>query len=303
MATIRLLEYEVIFHWTALVLYLFSSIFFMEFAAGRKEKVVRIGIWLALTGLIIHTAALGARWYAVGHGPYLQKAESFSSIVWVAMVIFLFFYYKAPRLKGVGLVVLPSCLLMMIIGLVYNEWLGNFIGQALEHGRPGIEIGMYAKEGILNPPPTFHGTWFVIHVTATIVAMGAILISMSTAILYLIKKRKREADLYLNLPSLEVIDNYSYKFIGYGFITWTIMIVTGAVWAEQAWGRYWAWDTIQIWSLITWLFMGGYLHLRRFFKWQGERSAWFLMGCVLLSILTLFVIPLVMTTVHSGYLR
>lgn len=303
METMQLLKYEVIFHWIALSFYLFSSIFFMDYVASRREKAVKLALWLALIGLIAHSIALGVRWYAVGHGPYLQKAESFSSIVWVAMVMFLVFGYKVPKLKGVGFVVLPCCLLMMILGLVYNQWLADFIGQALEHGRSGIETGLYSKEGIMRPPSTFHGIWFVIHITSTIVAMGAILISLSTAILYLVKKRKTESEFYTRLPSLNVIDDYSYKFIGFGFISWTVMIVTGAIWAEQAWGRYWGWDTIEIWSLITWLFMGIYLHLRRFFKWQGERASWFLVACVILSIFTLFVIPSLTTTIHSEYLK
>ncbi len=231
--------------------YLFSSIFFMDYVASRREKGMKIGLWLALIGLAVHSVALGVRWYAVGHGPYLQKAESFSSIVWMAVVMFLLFSYKAPRLRCVGFVVLPICLIMMILGLVYNQWLANFIGQALEHGRSGIETGFYSKEGIMKPPPTFHGIWFVTHITSTIVAMGAILISLSTAILYLVKKKKTESEFYMRLPSLNVIDDYSYKFIGFGFISWTVMIVTGAMWAEQAWGRYWGWDTIEIWSLIT----------------------------------------------------
>ncbi|MCL4490855.1 MAG: cytochrome c biogenesis protein CcsA [Nitrospirae bacterium] len=303
METMQLLKYEVIFHWIALSFYLFSLIFFVDYVASRREKAVKIALWLALIGLITHTIALGVRWYAVGHGPYLQKAESFSSIVWVAMAMFLFFSYKVPRLRGIGFVVLPTCLLMMVLGLVYNQWLGNFIGYALEHGRAGIETGLYSKEGIMKPPPTFHGIWFVIHITSTIVAMGAILISLSTAILYLLKRKKTETEFYRRLPSLEVIDNYSYKFIGFGFISWTIMIVTGAIWADQAWGRYWGWDTIEIWSLITWLFMGIYLHLRRFFRWHGEKSSWFLVACVIVSVFTLFVIPSLTATIHSEYLK
>lgn len=303
METIQLLKYEVIFHWIALSLYLFSSIFFADYVSSRREKAAKIALWLALIGLAGHSVALGVRWYAVGHGPYLQKGESFSSIVWVAMVMFLFFSYKVPRLRGIGFVVLPSCLLMMILGLVYNQWLADFIGQALEHGRTGIETGLYSKEGIMKPPPTFHGIWFVIHITSTIVSMGAILIALSTAILYLLKRRRSEVEFYRKMPSLEVIDDYSYKFTGLGFILWTVMIVTGAIWAEQAWGRYWGWDTIEIWSLITWLFMGIYLHLRRFFKWQGERASWFLVVCVVLSISTLFIIPSLTTTVHSEYMK
>jgi ABC-type transport system involved in cytochrome c biogenesis permease subunit len=295
METVQLLKYEVIFHWLALALYLFSSIFFIDRAMARKEKGLKIAFWLAAAGLISHTIAAGVRWYAVGHGPYLQKMESMSSIAWVAMAVFMFVSYKIPKLRGTGFVVLPSCVFIMLVGLVYNQWLAVFIGQALEHGRLDIEVGLYSKDGLMKVPPTYDGIWFIVHVTSTIIAMGAILISLSTSVLYLLKKRKAENEFYVRLPSLDAMDDYSYKFIGIGFILWNIMIVTGAIWAEQVWGKYWSWDTIQIWSVITWLLMGIYLHLRRFFKWQGERASWLLVVCVILSVVTLFVIPALTT--------
>jgi ABC-type transport system involved in cytochrome c biogenesis permease subunit len=302
MENLQLIKYEIIFHWIALLFYIFSTVFFVDHIISKREKDLNIGLWLALIGLIIHSVALGVRWYAVGHGPYLQKAESFSSIVWVAMVMFLVFSYKVPKLKVIGFIFLPCCIIMMFLGLVYNPGVANFIAQALEHGRSEVEKGLYSREGFIKPPPTFHGIWFVSHITTTIVAMGAILISLSTAILYLVKNKKPETEFYKKLPSLDVIDNYSYKFAGLGFISWTIMVVTGAIWAEQSWGRYWGWDPIETWSLITWLFLGIYLHLRRFFKWQGVKASLFIIVCVIFSIFTLFVIPFLTKTIHSEYL-
>ena len=298
---VQLLKYEVIFHWAALFFYIFSAVFFIDYLFSKKAKGLNAGLWLALIGLIAHSIALGVRWYAVGHGPYLQKTESFSSIVWVAMFMFLVFSYKVPKLKCIGFVILPCCVLMMLLGLVYNQWFADYIGQALEHGRIDVERGLYSTEGMIKPPPTFHGIWFITHITSTIVAMGAILISLSTAMFYLLKKKKMEVEFYKKLPSLEIIDNYSYKFAGFGFIAWTVMVVTGSIWAEQSWGRYWGWDPIETWSLITWLFLGIYLHLRRFFKWEGVKASWFMIVCVIFSILTLFVIPFLTKTIHSEY--
>ncbi|HUV50330.1 MAG TPA: cytochrome c biogenesis protein CcsA [Anaerolineae bacterium] len=299
METIQLLKYEVIFHWIALFFYLFSTIFFVRHVVFKNEKSLNVGLWLALIGLIPHTIALGIRWYAVGHGPYLQQMESFSSTVWVSMVIFLVCVYKVPRLKSLGFVILPCCLAMMILGIISNPWVSDQLAQTLDHGR--LEKGIYARSGVAKVPPTFCGIWFVIHITFTIVAVGAILISLSTAIFYLLKKKKGENEFYNKLPSLEALDAYSYKYAGFGFISWTIMVVSGSLWAEQSWGRYWGWDPIETWSLITLLLFGIYLHLRRFFKWQGEKAAWFIVVCIAFAIATLFIIPFVMTTVHSQY--
>lgn len=277
MEPIQLLKYEVTLHWMAVSFYVVSTVFFVYCIAFQKEKSLNVGLWLALIGLVPHAMALGLRWYAVGHGPYLQKMETFSSIVWVVIVMFLVFSYKVPKLKGIGFVILPCCLLMMTIGLFSN---------------PEIK----------KLPPTFRGVWFIIHIISSDLAAGAILIALGTAIFYLLKKKKGEAEFYKKLPSLEVLDTYSYKFAGFGFISWGIMVASGALWADQSWGRYWAWDPIETWSLITWLLFGIYLHLRRFFKWQGNRAAWLMVVCVIFSILTLFVIPFVMATIHSEYL-
>jgi len=276
METIQLLKYELILHWITLSFYAVSMVFFVYCVALRREKGLNVGLWLALMGLIIHSIALGVRWYAVGHGPYLQKMEGLSSFAWVAMVTFLVFSYKIPKLKGIGFVALPCCFLMMTVGLFSNP-------------------------GIAKLPPTFRGVWFVIHIISSDLAVGAILIALGTAIFYLLKKRKGKDEFYRKLPSLEVLDTYSYKFAGFGFISWTIMVASGALWADESWGRYWGWDPIETWSLITWLLFGIYLHLRRFFEWQGEKAAWLMVVCVIFSVITLFVIPFVMTTVHSEY--
>lgn len=277
METIHLLKYEVILHWIALSFYIVSAVFFVYCVAFQREKGLNVGLWLAMIGLIPHSIALCVRWYAVGHGPYLLKMESFSAIVWVVMVMFLAFSYKVPKLKTIGFVVLPCCLLMMTLGLL-------------------------SEPSVAKVPPTFRGVWFVIHISSNVVAVGAILIALSTAIFYLLKKKKEEAEFYKKLPSLEVLDTYSYKFAGFGFIFWGIMVASGALWADQSWGRYWGWDPIETWALITWLLFGIYLHLRKFFKWQGEKAAWLMVVCVIFSIVTLFVIPFVMTTIHSEYL-
>jgi ABC-type transport system involved in cytochrome c biogenesis permease subunit len=203
--------------------------------------------------------------------------ETYSAITWTAIVMFLGFSHKVPRLKSIGFVVLPCTLLMLILGLLSGP-------------------------SVAKVPATFQGAWFIIHIASGIVVVGAILITLSTSIFYLLKQKKDENEFYRKLPSLEVLDTYSYKYAGFGFIFWTIMVASGALWANQSWGRYWGWDPIEAWSLVTWLLFGIYLHLRRFFKWQGEKAAWFMVICALFSVLTMFVIPFVMKTVHSEYL-
>jgi len=276
METIQLLKYEVIFHWVAVCFYVVSMVFFVYCVAFQKEKSLRVGFLLALIGLFPHSVAIGVKWYAVGHGPYLHKMEGFSSLAWVALVMFLLSSFRVPKLKGIGFVVLPCCFLVMTAGL-FSE--------------PGME----------KLPPTFSSVWLIIHIGFTKLAVGALLIALGTAVFYLLKKNKEETEFYKKLPSLEALDDYSYKFAGFGFVFWTVMVASGALWAHESWGRYWGWDPIETWSLITWLLFGVYLHLRRFFGWKGKKAAWLIVFVFISSIVTLFVIPFVMETVHSEY--
>jgi ABC-type transport system involved in cytochrome c biogenesis permease subunit len=300
MVNIQLFDkYEVIFHWIALFFYLFATVFFVRHVVLQKEKSLPVALWLTFIGLIPHSIGLGVRWYAVGHGPYLQKMESFSSTAGVCIAMFLIFAHKVPKLKSTGLVVLPCCVVMMVLGFAYHPWVTELLTWALDSGPSGK--GIYAGPEIAKVPPTFSGIWFISHISSTIVAVGAILIALSTAIFYLLKKNRAENGFYQRLPSLEVLDSYSYMFAGFGFISWTIMVISGALWADQSWGRYWGWDPIETWSLVTWLLFGIYLHLRRFFRWRGESAAWLLVVCFVFSIVTLFVIPFVTTTIHLEY--
>jgi cytochrome c-type biogenesis protein CcsB len=72
---------------------------------------------------------------------------------------------------------------------------------------------------------------------------------------------------------LETVDIWSYRIIGLGFPFLTIGIISGAVWANEAWGSYWSWDPKETWALITWLIFAIYLHSRLLKGWQGEKAA------------------------------
>lgn len=104
------------------------------------------------------------------------------------------------------------------------------------------------------------------------------------------------------LPPPDTIDELSVKFVGVGFIFLSIMIAAGSIWANEAWGRYWGWDPIETWSLITWLVYAGYLHSRYTLGWRGRRSAWFAVAALPFILFTLFGVPSVYNSIHGAYL-
>ena len=104
------------------------------------------------------------------------------------------------------------------------------------------------------------------------------------------------------LPSPAMLDDYCYRVTAFGFITLTIMIITGSIWANNSWGSYWDWDPTETWSLVVWFVYGIYLHGRITFRWKGFISAWYIIGAFIFSIVAFFIIPYFVKSLHSQYM-
>jgi ABC-type transport system involved in cytochrome c biogenesis permease subunit len=105
------------------------------------------------------------------------------------------------------------------------------------------------------------------------------------------------------VPGSAVLDAYTVRFVGFGFLFWTITIAAGAIWANQSWGRYWGWDPIETWSLIAWLVYGLFLHARLFFRLRPASTAWCSVGAFAVFILTLLILPFLIPSMHSAYFQ
>lgn len=126
--------------------------------------------------------------------------------------------------------------------------------------------------------PALKSTWLVIHVSAAIISGGVFLLANFIAGTYLILDRyeqKGARPVWMQkLPSLESLDNFSYRLIALVFPLWTFSVIAGAIWAEAAWGRYWGWDPKETWAFITWVAYAAYLHARVTIGWRGRKAAW-----------------------------
>jgi len=126
--------------------------------------------------------------------------------------------------------------------------------------------------------PALKSTWLVIHVSAAIISGGVFLLANFIAGTYLILDRyeqKGARPIWMQkLPSLESLDNFSYRLIALVFPLWTFSVIAGAIWAEAAWGRYWGWDPKETWAFITWVAYAAYLHARVTIGWRGRKAAW-----------------------------
>lgn len=126
--------------------------------------------------------------------------------------------------------------------------------------------------------PALKSPWLVIHVSAAIISGGVFLLANFIAATYLILDRYEQKGVrpiwMQKFPTLESLDNFSYRLIALVFPLWTFSVIAGAIWAEAAWGRYWGWDPKETWALITWVAYAAYLHARVTIGWRGRKAAW-----------------------------
>ena len=126
--------------------------------------------------------------------------------------------------------------------------------------------------------PALKSPWLVIHVSAAIISGGVFLLANCIAATYLVLDRYEQKGLRPvwaeKLPSLEALDNLSYRLVALVFPLWTFSVIAGAIWAEAAWGRYWGWDPKETWAFITWVAYAADLHARVTIGWRGRKAAW-----------------------------
>ena len=128
-------------------------------------------------------------------------------------------------------------------------------------------------------PPALQSVWLVIHVFVASLGTGFFALGAALSIVQLLQARRaagRAVGLRFldTLPAADKLENLAYRVIVVGFVFWTFTLIAGAIWAERAWGRYWGWDTKEVWTFIIWTIFAGYIHARATRGWRGSRSAW-----------------------------
>jgi ABC-type transport system involved in cytochrome c biogenesis permease subunit len=267
----------VLLNWTSVLFYVLATIANVSGIIFRKETLEKRSYWPVGIGMLFHSAAIIIWWVVVGHGPYMAPSEVLSSNSWIAIVSFFIFLRIYPRVRPASMIVLPAAFLMLALANFYNP-------------------------GIRSLPPTFASVWLVFHIAFYKIALATLIIAFAFSFFYLMKGHSRAAWLG-RLPEPPTIDLYAYRFAGFGFIFWAIAMLAGSIWAYKSWGRFWGWDPVETWSLITWLSFGSYLHLRRFFRWSGDKAAWFFICCFLLSLVSIFVTSHMGSSIHAEYFK
>jgi cytochrome c-type biogenesis protein CcsB len=272
---------EVWLIWPSLVLFALAfvaELFGMVFGRPRLRKAA---FWTSVAAFGLETGAIAARWVELGHGPVMRTYENSLAGSWFLFVVFLGVARTMRRLRSLLVGVLPIIVLMIGNGIM---------------SRPEPEP--------LLPP--YQSAWLWVHVSFAWLAYGSFLVAAVLAALYLGKSRRAVAsgvaetgspvseDLRAEpegkgaalLPPPAVLDELSLGTVLFGFVCHTVMLGAGAIWAHGLWGRYWSWDPVETWSLITWIVYGLYLHLRVTYGWRGRRAAWLSIGAAAAVIIT-----------------
>ena len=240
---------------------------------GRISTIVANGILFFI---------LCSRWIVAGYFPLSNLYESLLFLTWLLLTIYLYIETKTKS-KLIGSVLIPVTLLI-------SGFANLTLSPEMQKSSPLV--------------PALQSNWLMMHVSMMLLSYGTLIIGSLLCILFLVISRYKDVDLKiidesslplynimldyyeakLLAPSTEIselgklkllqsLDNWSYRIIGLGFPFLTIGIISGGVWANEAWGSYWSWDPKETWALITWLVFATYLHARITKGWEGKKTA------------------------------
>jgi len=230
--------------------YLAATICYVVHLFVQRDAAAKAGTALLVAGVLIHTTALVVRTVAAQRMPFLNLYEYMLSLTWGAVVVYLALE-MITKSKAYGSFAVP-----LITAFAFMTM------------RLSSEV---------NPTmPALESAWRTPHIGTAILAYAAFAIAFVMAIMYLMAENGKDNPVPFwakRLPSLKVIDRTIYRLIAFGFMMQTLLIITGAIWAERAWGSYWSWDPKETWALITWLIYAVYLHTRTQMSWHGRKSA------------------------------
>ena len=226
-------------------------------AIRQAGRWVVAAVALAAIGAAAHTTAVITRGLAVHRAPWGNMYEFITALTCVAAIFFLFAMIR------------------------YRAWtVGVFVMGAVVVTLGLAETLIYTAPGDLVP--ALQSYWLDIHVTAMTLATGIFFVSAVLGFVYLWVDRytRRVAagraapgnGIVRRLPGIEQLDRLTYRTIVFGFPVWTFGVIAGAIWADQAWGRYWGWDPVETWAFITWVLYAAFLHARATAGWRGRRA-------------------------------
>jgi cytochrome c-type biogenesis protein CcsB len=251
MSSSNLLSIVTFVYGLAAFLYIASWVF-------KKPLPGRLATWTAILGAVGNAAGMIMRWVesyrlGIGHAPLSNMYESLVFFSWTIVVIYLVIE-RRYKSRIIGAFATPIA----------------FLAMAYASLSPNV------SDRIQPLVPALKSNWLIAHVITCFLGYAAFAIAFSISLMYLFKKSAKEDKIHLlaRLPGSNVLEELTHQMVTFGFLFLSIGIITGAVWANSAWGSYWSWDPKETWSLITWFIYATLLHARMMRGWHGRRIAY-----------------------------
>ena len=244
--------------------------------------VSKLGRFATITANLLLFFILCSRWIVAGYFPLSNLYESLLFLTWTLLTLYLYIEEKTKS-KLIGAILIP-------VALLINGFANLTLSPEMQKSSPLV--------------PALQSNWLMMHVSMMLLSYATLIMGSLLCILFLVISRSKDVDfktldnsslpLYNimldyyeakllsssseiselgKLKLLQSLDNWSYRIIGLGFPFLTIGIISGGVWANEAWGSYWSWDPKETWALITWLVFATYLHARITKGWEGKKTA------------------------------
>jgi ABC-type transport system involved in cytochrome c biogenesis permease subunit len=252
----------------ALALYLAALVASVVAIVGKRRSASVVCIALMYLGSVIQVAYMTTRWLEAGRAPFSNMFESLVLFAWAMVVVCMVIYarVRVPVLNA-------ATALMASLTLAYASTFESDIAPLV---------------------PALQSNWLSVHVFSCFLGYGGFAVSFLAAIAFLISRARGAND-----SACEALEDVVAKTVSFGFLWLTIGIITGAVWANSAWGTYWSWDPKETWSLVTWFIYAGFLHCRFVRGWRGRRAAWVAILGFLSVLFTYFGVNFLLSGLHS----
>ncbi|MFJ5693729.1 c-type cytochrome biogenesis protein CcsB [Arthrobacter sp. NPDC093125] len=226
--------------------------------SGERRAPARVAVALTVLGAAIHAAAVLTRAIGAGRVPWGNMYEFLTTGAFVAVAVFLVVLIRRD-LRFLGTFVVGLVIIMLVAASVaYWTPVGHLV-------------------------PALQSYWLVIHVSIAVLSSALFTLTFAMSALQLVQSHRQKAIAaggadklgFMRLvPTALSLENLSYRINAIAFIGWTFTLMFGAIWAEKAWGRFWGWDTKEVWTFVIWVVYAGYLHARATRGWTGTRAAW-----------------------------
>ena len=254
----------------AILVYFAAMLAQLVATALKKDALTRPATLIYAAGLALHTGYTVWRGVSAGRLPLANQFEFANGFAWACAVLGLVLH---ARLKQNWVLTASAPVTFLV-----------------------ISYAAFQPMEIKDIMPALRSTWFGLHIGSAIFSYAAFAIAGGLGVWYLLQAH-RGAD--VKSIALRQVDYMSYRMVCLGFLLLTVVILSGAIWAEQAWSRWWSWDPKETWALIMWIIYALYLHQRLRMNWQGKRMAWMSLIALVCVLFTFAGVNLLLPGLHS----